>query len=385
MQRKFMMGATTVRVIKINEETALDNLPAKIYTVNYDKFIGFYLDITKDKLTLPTKIYGKVQDRVDKCIASYIDRPQSTGILLTGDKGTGKTLLMSTLANQVISQLNIPVILVTQPFAGGDFKAFIEDIGECCLVFDEFGKMYSANDRHHNEGEVPQKELLSLMDGLDKTKRMFIMTENSQIDVNEFMLNRPSRIYYHFKYNKLDEDSIKGYAIDKGVSAAVLKDIVDLSRRSRIFSFDMLQSIVEEHLRFGTAVEDCIVDLNIDIRENTDDMVEILKVVDKATEEEREVYETPFIQRPTDYTYVRIKPNKPARKNATLNAIKTQAPKEVQDILEDIQDDPYEEFYINDSDLAYEEAGQLIYDTEEYTVVAKVVPTPFKSYKHFLL
>jgi hypothetical protein len=109
--------------------------------------------------------------------------------------------------------------------------------------------MYAADSRH-NEKKPPQSALLSMMDGIDKTKRMFIFTENSQLDVSEFMLNRPSRVYYHFKYKKLDEASIMGYCKDKNVDIAVTKDIIDLARRLRIFSFDMLQSIVEEHLRF---------------------------------------------------------------------------------------------------------------------------------------
>jgi len=215
MKTKFMLNGTTVSVININEDFLLDVLPPKVYIAKYNQLTGFYLEAVTDKLELPAKIYGTTPDRVTKCIETYKSRDTSTGILLTGDKGTGKTLLMSLLANRVVSELNLPVILIKDAFAGSPFVTFIETIGECALVFDEFGKMYAASDRHIGENEVPQKALLSLMDGVDKTKRMFILTENSEVDINDFMLNRPSRIYYHFRYKKMEEASVVGYCLEK--------------------------------------------------------------------------------------------------------------------------------------------------------------------------
>ena len=223
MQTKFMINGSTINVFNMNEETALDYLPAKIYTLKYDDFSGFFLEITKDILELPEKIYGKTMERVNKCLQTYQERTASTGILLTGDKGTGKSLLMSLLANEAIDKLELPVILIKDAFNGTKFVSFIESLGECCLVFDEFGKMYVSDDRHTGDNEVPQKALLSLMDGVDKTKRLIIMTENHEFDINEFMLNRPSRVYYHFRYRKLDEESIVGYCNDHDVDKKITK------------------------------------------------------------------------------------------------------------------------------------------------------------------
>ena len=139
MQTKYMINGTTVSVINLNTETTLDYLPPKIYTVQFNPVQGFYLSIVKDQLAVPDKIYGIAHARVDKCIKTYSSRTASTGILLTGDKGTGKSLLMSLLANAAITELNLPVIMITEPFEGEAFTTFISDIGECCVVFDEFG------------------------------------------------------------------------------------------------------------------------------------------------------------------------------------------------------------------------------------------------------
>ena len=373
MLTKFMVDGSSIRVFNMNEDTVLDVLPPRVYTVKFAQFVGFYLEITKDKLELPDKIYGKTPERVQKCLDTYKDRDASTGILMTGDKGTGKTLLMSLLANEVIDKLELPVLLIKDAYAGSEFVSFIESIGQCCLVFDEFGKMYAASDRHNGDNEVPQKALLTLMDGVDKTKRMFIMTENSELDINDFMLNRPSRIYYHFKYKKLDEASVVGYCNDNGVSEDAAKEIIDLSRRSRVFSFDMLQSIVEEHLRFECSIEDATNDLNIDTREERGAMIEITKILERGTEIEREVFETSIVSKPDvndRYTYVKVKNNTAARVDPSVPVSED----------DDIENDLYDEIYVQATDLAYEKNGELVYETDKFVFIARDVRTARTEY-----
>lgn len=377
MNVKYMVEGSTVRVFKMNEETALDILPAQIYTVRFCPLTGFYLEITKRKLEIPSKIYGTVEGRVDKCLKTYMERSTSTGILLTGDKGTGKTLLMSMLANEAIDTLDMPVILIKEAFAGTQFTSFIETIGECCLIFDEFGKMYtSGNSYNDEEGGVSQQQLLSLMDGVDKTKRLIILTENHEFDINEFILNRPSRVYYHFRYHKLDEKSINDYCKDFNVGGEIAKDIIDLSRRSRIFSFDMLQSIVEEHLRFGSDVEEITQDLNIDVREEAGPKLEILKVIETATGKERELADSPFISKPDRYDYVHIKLKSHSEGNVSLNKVRAGSEK--------ADEENYDEFYIRESNLAFEQKGKEVYETEKYTVITKTVPLTVINYSSLL-
>ena len=284
MQTKFLFSGSNVSVVKLNTETARDLLPAQVYTVQFSELAGFSLSIVKDQLQVPEKIYGSAHERVEKCITTYKDRTASTGVLLTGDKGTGKTLTLSLLANKVITDLKLPVILIREPFNGEQFEQFIQMIGECCLIFDEFGKMYSAS--KHDDSKPSQEKLLSLFDGVDKTKRLLVLTENHEMNVSEFMLNRPSRIYYHFKYAKLEESSTRGYCSDHNVPENVISDILELSRRSKLFSFDMLQTIVEEYMRFGSPVEQTVEELNIDIRTVAAEEIQIIRVIDKNTKNE---------------------------------------------------------------------------------------------------
>lgn len=382
MQTKFMMGHTSVDVVKIQEDQIRDELPAGVYTVCYTDLRGFYLTINKELLELPEKIYGNVMQRVEKCLTTYKDRSTSTGILLTGDKGTGKSLFMALLANEVVKQLNMPILIIRDGFCGSQFTSFIEEIGECCMVFDEFGKTYPAGYRGDPSTDK-QKDLLTLMDGIDKTKRMFIMTENSELDINDFMLNRPSRIYYHFKYTKLDEASIVDYCEDKGVADTPTRDILEISRRSRIFSFDMLQTIVEEHTRFGTNIEDCVNDLNISLKDNLEELIDVIKIIDKETNEEIEVLDKDAQYRKpgrNTSTYIRIKTDESNKLTAEVK--QAELSKELIEFIESETYD-YEEIYISDNDLARQEGDKLVYDNNAYVIYAKEVPTKSYSYWAF--
>ncbi len=370
LNTKFILGDSTVDVVKINDETAVDKLPARIYTLGFAQLRGFYLSITKDQLQLPLKIYGNAYTRVEKCIQTYIARPMSTGILMTGDKGTGKTLLMSLIANQVINKLELPVILIRDAYEGDAFVSFIERIGECCLVFDEFGKMYDSGHGRNNDGPK-QESLLSLMDGIDKTKRLIIMTENDEYDISEFIYNRPSRAYYHFRYKKLDEDSIIDYCTDFNVGERHIEDIVDLSRRSRIFSFDMLQSIVEEQLRFGFDISEIIEDLNIDIKQEMEVKMEIIKVIDIETDHEYPLApkQDKIVRKPVyDYEYI-----------SYIDTLGLERSDECElpvcsDGSDSNKKDNVRSVHIHEDQLEYESAGHLVYETDHIRIVAKEIP-----------
>jgi len=355
-----MVDGSNVYVFRMNEETSLDILPPRVYTIRLSDMNGFYLQISKDKLDIPKKIYGNARERVDKCIHAYKERATSTGILLTGDKGTGKTLMSSLLANRVIDELKLPVLLVKDAYEGAQFISFVESIGECCLMFDEFGKMYTSSN-HVDDNEISQSELLSLMDGVDKTKRMFILTENSELDISEFMLNRPSRIYYHFRYKKLDEDSITGYCKDYEIHDEIINDIIELSRATRIFSFDMLQSIVEEHVRFGSSIADTIADLNIDLSEKYSALYEVTKVIEKTTKAEKDIVGSPFVEKPVrkhDYFYAYIKSDEVKKVRGSNRPV-----------LASSEEIGTAEIHVRMSDMAYERNGECVFDTEKYIVV----------------
>lgn len=253
MKKLFSTNGSRVGVIKMNPDTVNEKLQPRIYSVGFCEMSGFYLNIIKDKFTVPDVIFGDHKKRAEKVINTYNSRNNSTGVLLTGNKGSGKSMLTELISNIGIDN-GLPVVMVTEEYTGDNFITFINDIGECILLFDEFAKVY----------EEEQQTLLSLLDGTMSGRRLILFTENRCSDINEFMLNRPGRIFYHFKYNKLGEDFIAEFCKYHNVEE-IIEDLKYIRSTALEFSVDVLLSIVEEYKRYGGKVGDIVTDMNIDV------------------------------------------------------------------------------------------------------------------------
>jgi len=391
MQTKFMYQNESVRILSLNPASTTDILNPAIYSIQFNPITGFYLDIIQDALKIPKIIHGDVQLRVDKCLKAYNSRAASTGILLTGDKGTGKTLFMSLLANHVMNDLALPVILVRSAYSGDQFESFLQKLGECCLLFDEFGKLYSKN----NSGEDTnnQSALLGLLDGIDKTKRLIILTENSELSINNYLLNRPSRIFYHFKYQKLDDKSITDFCDYNQVSEKIKNGILDICHRSFTFSFDNLQCIVEECKRFKTLPREAVKDLNIDVSVRPI-YIKIVKIEIKGQPSEKDEkfkIVSPLVPKPDqdndDNSVVRF--SKPGRSEAydllQDKEITKNLSTEVLNLLKSTARERNEHnVYIDEGQLIFEDSHKLVYDADGYIITAeKTNKVPRTNYSQF--
>jgi len=238
---------------KTEDHVQTSMLPPHVYNVCFSDQIGFYLQKTDD-LSVPDKMYGDVAESSKRILRTFNERTSSTGVLLVGAKGSGKSLLARTLC----IDSGLPVILVTSSFTGDKFRGLIADIDQPAVVFfDEFEKVY-------NEPEQ-QQDLLSLFDGVYTTKKLFVLTANNKYKVDEHFHNRPGRIYYVKEYGGLTEDFVKEYCEDNLLPQYkhhaplfnMLCDLID------DFSFDMLQSVVEEVNRYGETPQKAIELVNV--------------------------------------------------------------------------------------------------------------------------
>lgn len=250
----FSHAGNTVSVVRINPKSMTEKLQPGVYSVHNSPMAGYFLNFVKHEFDVPNKIFGNYSTKADKVIHSYQDRPEPTGVLFTGVKGAGKTMLVEIICNRLM-QNNVPVIMVGDEFHGDEFTNFINDIGECCLVFDEVAKVYKKH----------QDALLSLMDGVFNTKRLVLMTENNPRDINEFLLSRPGRILYHFEYNRVDDQFIDEYCEFHKVPESVTADIHKVAQYIDGFSVDMVKAIVDEYNRFGGTVKELVTDMNIQV------------------------------------------------------------------------------------------------------------------------
>lgn len=255
MATKFSDTGSSIQVLTFDKERLHDKLPPAVYVVNYSQMTGFSLGKRSDRMQAPERIYGSTAKRADKIMTAYANAPGAFGVLMSGDKGSGKTMTSVLVANQAIDQ-GLPVIIVDTQLPGSALSEFISTLGECVLFFDEFAKTFSDKDN--------QQALLGMFDGATAGRRLALLTENSLSSVSQYMLNRPGRMFYHFRHGRVEEAVIEEYCLDKNVPEEAVKEIIARRNRSSEFSFDVLQAIVREYTMFGGEIDEICADLNIE-------------------------------------------------------------------------------------------------------------------------
>lgn len=265
-QTKFINDNGNITPVSFQDDTITDSIKPAVYTLK-KSITGFYLEYTQDQFQLPAVIHGKlIHTRSDKILNTYNTKSDSMATLATGNKGAGKTELTRLTANKAITQHNLPVVVVDTPYNDSAFISFIQSLGEVVVIMDEFVKLYEKNeDGTTTSSERNQNSLLSLFDGTTDGKRLILLTENHIHQVNEYFIDRPGRVYYHFHYGKLGEDETKSYLKFMKVSKKITKEIIIYSRSSQEFSFDILQAIAEEYLRYKEPLDTILEDLNVPI------------------------------------------------------------------------------------------------------------------------
>ena len=248
----FLRSGDTFRV---STEAAMDihkKLPGGTYVIKQDMYGNLFLQMI-EPLTVPSKIYGDTVKTASRMINTFMDRSTSTGILLNGEKGSGKTLLAKVLSAKCLEQ-DIPTIVINTPFTGDSFNQLIQAIEQPCVVmFDEFEKVY---DRENQEG------ILTLLDGVFPSKKMFIFTCNDKYRIDDHMRNRPGRIFYMLDFSGLEEKFIIEYCMDRLKNKSVIKDICNMALMFSEFNFDMLQALVEELNRYNETPQEAMRMLN---------------------------------------------------------------------------------------------------------------------------
>lgn len=250
----FNKNGNVFRTTEPNTDNQYKELPAAIYTVKYNDMTGeYYLEIT-DPFVLPKRYYGDTIKIADRIINTYQDRPNSTGVMLSGEKGSGKTLLSKTICMKSLEN-GVPTLLVNSPFFGEEFNSFMQGIEQDCIVlFDEFEKVFN-NPKH-------QEQLLTLLDGVYPSHKMFIFTINEEKHINDNLRNRPGRIFYYKVFEGLGLSFIEEYANDNLNNKDNIRGLLNVSCAFYSFNFDMLAGIVQEMNRYNETAYESVELLN---------------------------------------------------------------------------------------------------------------------------
>ena len=238
-------------------------LPVGTYLVNFNPMSGFYLSIRTDLEVTEDKIYGTSSYKINKVMKSYDAMAhRNFGVLLSGQKGIGKSLFVRLLAEESIKK-GLPVVTVTMYVPGiANFIASIDQ--DCVVIFDEFEKTFAIK-----EDENQQDELLSLFDGMDGGHKLFVVTCNDLEHMSQYMLNRPGRFHYHFTMTPPTPEEVEEYMKDK-LAPEYHHNIHDVVNLANIVDmpYDYLRAIAFE-LNQGYTLKEAMSDLNITRTDDT--------------------------------------------------------------------------------------------------------------------
>lgn len=250
---QYNLQGSAVRLYNDLDLNIVQELPVDMYTVSFHPMQGYWLT-RMPHFDLPSKIYGDANDMSSRILNTFKDREGSTGALLSGVKGSGKSLTMKLTALKALKE-GFPVVVVNAAYCGQQFNEFIAALDQpIVLIFDEFEKVYDSN---------AQNELLTLFDGVYTSKKLFMLTANDTFRISQYMTNRPGRIYYNIEYKGLTAEFITEFCNDVLKDKSHVDDILRYAATFSDFNFDMLKAICEELNRYGEKVKDLLRVLNI--------------------------------------------------------------------------------------------------------------------------
>lgn len=256
-----MKVVSTGNTYKIYDETlkTYDQLPAQVYQVNFEKMSGFFLSKMED-IVIKEKIYGVHEEKVSKVLSSFSAFSRNLGVILSGDKGIGKSMFAKLLSVKAIDK-GYPLIIVNHYIPGiADYLESIQQ--EVVVLFDEFDKTFNSKDSRDSMND-PQAEMLTLFDGLSQGKKLFVVTCNNLNSLNDYLVNRPGRFHYHFRFDYPDGKQIREYLMDKIDEKfyGEIDNVITFANKVPI-NYDCLRAIAFE-LSLGSSFSDAVKDLNI--------------------------------------------------------------------------------------------------------------------------
>ena len=212
--------------------------PGKVYdllikTVWGERVTKFVIN---GEMNLPPTVYQTKKDKifVDRVLKNFNSSGKNTtGVLLTGDKGTGKSVTAKILAEKA----KLPIVVINPEMEEKYLEEFFKEFDQpVCILFDEVDKSFNTN------------KMLTFLDGMHKTaKKLVIMTANDEDNLSGYIKNRCSRIRYYRHYNMLEDAKEYAELICKEKGVENIEEIVNfIVNNIKYPSIDNISSFIDE-------------------------------------------------------------------------------------------------------------------------------------------
>ena len=375
----YMKSGNTFRIATKESMDLHEVLPVGNYVVKQDPFENFYIEQIED-FNVPAKMYGDTLRNTDRIINSFWDRDKSTGVMLVGEKGSGKTLLSKNICVEMAKQ-GVPTIVINAAWHGDKFNTLIQSIQQPCIVmFDEFEKVYNSEE---------QEAMLTLLDGIYSSRKLFLLTSNDKWRVDSHMRNRPGRIFYMVNFTGLDEAFIREYCGDNLNDKSHTDKIVNIASVFSAFNFDMLKAMVEEMNRYNESPQDALRILNVkaEFDSGATYSVEVYRGDRKADRVSPTHWTgTPLSTKDISisYWFKSLKKSEPEQtKGIALSAMLSSSPSS--DVDEESEDSGWNEREFGNDDLVKfnSKSGQFIFEKNGTTMILMKQVTSYFNFDAF--
>ena len=212
------------------------------------------------EMNLPPTVYYTKKDRlfIDRVLRNFNSNGKNTtGVLLTGDKGTGKSVTAKILAKEA----NVPIIVINPEIEEKYLEEFFKEFDQpVCVLFDEVDKYFDTS------------RMLTFLDGMHKTaQKLVIMTANDENRLNRFIKNRCSRIRYYRHYNMKDDAKEYAELICEAKHVENKEELVDFIINNINYpSIDNISSFIDEVIftrDWGLTLSEVLEFMNINVGE----------------------------------------------------------------------------------------------------------------------
>lgn len=211
----------------------------QVYTAEWDYGADRIKLKESSALQLPNKLYITNEDEkfMNRVLTHFNKSEKSTGVMLAGTKGTGKTVL----AKQIAIRSDLPILTIDKSLHPRYLKNLFEKLENVnmCIVIDEIDKLGENYD---------DSFMLQVFDGISASgKHLILTTCNNTDNVNEYLLDRCSRIRYYRTFEEMSQEMVKNILDDRLNDKTKAQSLSDFIIKSfACVSFDNVVSFAEE-------------------------------------------------------------------------------------------------------------------------------------------